>query len=130
MRTSKEIKAEIDRLQREYESARRQEEPQEKLRRTKDRLMQEFLSQKQFEKVDSDQITVWNIHGEDPNPDMGGPHSNPLLATVKGTYEEAVDYALTLDGFFQWGYGGHLSLPPQGMVVDLSTMKKNKGKKP
>lgn len=49
---------------------------------------------------------TWQIFGEDPNCDFGGPHHEPLIATVQGTYESAVEYALGLPNFFTWGGGG------------------------
>ena len=55
-----------------------------------------------------DEVGAWNIHGEDPNCEMGGPHSNPLLETVEGTYRNACLYAVTLSGFYQWGAGGYV----------------------
>jgi hypothetical protein len=61
---------------------------------------------------------TWEICGEDANCDMGGPHSNPRLEVVTGTYKNVVDYALTLPRFFTWGGGGHINqiVPPKGMV--------------
>lgn len=49
---------------------------------------------------------IWDIFGEDPNCDWAGPHHEPRLATVEGTYEEAVAYAQTLPGWKNWGQGG------------------------
>lgn len=51
---------------------------------------------------------VWKIYGEDPNCDLGGPHHEPLLETVSGTYRNVVEYALTLPRFYSWGGGGRI----------------------
>jgi hypothetical protein len=51
---------------------------------------------------------VWQVHGEDPNCDLGGAHSNPLLGYFQGTFEDVCKHALTLQGFFQWGAGGYV----------------------
>lgn len=61
-----------------------------------------------FEKYSRDEDGVWEIRGEDPNCDLGGPHHEPHLDTVEGKYADIVEYALTLGGFFQWGYGGSI----------------------
>jgi hypothetical protein len=53
-------------------------------------------------------VGVWKILGEDPNCDLGGSHHQPTLATVQGTYGDAVEYALELSGFFSWGGGGDI----------------------
>lgn len=55
-----------------------------------------------------DEVGIWNIHGEDPNCDFGGSHTNPFLETVEGTYRNACLYAVKLLGFYQWGAGGYV----------------------
>lgn len=65
---------------------------------------------------------IWQIFGEDPNADMGGCHSQPLLGTVQGDYESAVDYALGMSGFFTWGDGGRLE-KVDILKVDSSALK-------
>lgn len=51
---------------------------------------------------------TWTIYGEDHNVDLAGPHSEPKLDVVTGTYKNVVEYALTLNGFFTWGRGGRI----------------------
>ena len=51
---------------------------------------------------------IWEILGEDPNCDMGGSHHQPSLEIVEGTLEKAIQYAVELYGFWQWGGGGNL----------------------
>ena len=41
----------------------------------------------------------WVITGESENPDFSGTHYHPILACVQGSFKEAVDYAITLQGF-------------------------------
>lgn len=63
---------------------------------------------------------LWKIHGEDPNCDMGGSHSEPDLGTVLGTYARAVDYALEQPAFIVWGGGGRIERLDD-RVVDLDS---------
>ena len=51
---------------------------------------------------------VWKIYGEDPNCDMGGYHHQPLIATVEGTLEKAIEYAVQSTAFYTWGGGGDI----------------------
>lgn len=52
------------------------------------------------------EMGVWEIRGEDPNPDFGGHHSNPYIATVSGSFARAVEFAVRQKGWFTWGAGG------------------------
>ena len=49
---------------------------------------------------------VWEIKGEDPNCDYGGHHHNPHIATVSGTLEQAIHYAVQQRKWMTWGGGG------------------------
>lgn len=60
----------------------------------------------------ANEFGTWRILGEDPNCDLGGAHHEPELETVTGTYQNVVDYAITLRGFFQWGGGGRIVKMP------------------
>ena len=51
---------------------------------------------------------IWEILGDHPNCDMGGSHHQPSLEIVEGTLEKAIQYAVELSGFWQWGGGGNL----------------------
>jgi len=68
------------------------------------------------------EVGTWQILGEDPNCDLGGPHGNPMLATVQGTYADIVEYALELPGFFTWGGGGDIE-KVSVLKVDGTTVK-------
>lgn len=61
-----------------------------------------------MEKYHAKESGTWRILGEDPNCDFGGHHHEPELGSVTGTYENVVDYAMTMKGFFQWGSGGRI----------------------
>jgi hypothetical protein len=71
----------------------------------------------------------WEIWGEDNNLDMGGSRDIPLLATVSGTYEEAVLYALTLPRFFAWGGGGDIKKVKDVKVIDLKHLNSKEGQR-
>lgn len=64
---------------------------------------------------------VWEIYGEDPNCDFGGHHHTPLLIIVEGSYEDAIQFAVTQKGFFQWGSGGHLKFRNMGPFLKVPT---------
>lgn len=66
----------------------------------------------------------WEIWGEDSNVDRRGSRDIPLLATVSGTYEEAVLYAMTLPRFFSWGGGGDIK-----KVIDLKHLNSKEGQR-
>lgn len=51
---------------------------------------------------------IWEVRGEDPNCDLGGMHHSPLLGHYEGTIEDVLEHAMGLNGFWQWGGGGHL----------------------
>lgn len=76
--------------------------------RVRAKLLQKYASTEQGR---------WKIFGEDSNADLGGSHFTPLLEEVTGTYANVVEYALQLDGFYQWGGGGDIERsdppPPQ-----------------
>jgi hypothetical protein len=69
-------------------------------KRTRERLLKE--------KYQPNEFGLWEIRGEDPNCDLGGSHHEPLLTRVEGTYSDAVEAALSLDGFWTWGFGGRI----------------------
>lgn len=67
----------------------------------------------------ANEFGTWRILGEDPNCDLGGHHHEPELETVSGTYANVVEYAITLQGFFQWGSGGRIvKIPSHHRNID------------
>lgn len=51
---------------------------------------------------------LWHIFGEDPNCDLPGSHVQPDLGFVEGKLGDAIEYAINLPGFWQWGAGGNI----------------------
>jgi hypothetical protein len=54
-------------------------------------------------------IGTWHIRGEDPNCDMGGPHSQPHLGYAKGKLSDVINMAVDIPHFFTWGAGGTIT---------------------
>jgi hypothetical protein len=73
-----------------------------------DKSTEQRIRERLYKTHRPDEEGVWRIVGEDANPDMGGHHYQPLLTNVEGAYADAVDMALSLDGFVSWGYGGDI----------------------
>lgn len=82
----------------------------------RDRVKEELLS-----KYPRDKKSHWRIRGEDSNPDLGGSHHMPELCVVECTYQEAVELAVSMSGFWQWGGGGDIK---EVLVLKPSEMKK------
>lgn len=51
---------------------------------------------------------LWEVYGEDPNPDMGGHHHEPFLGVYEGKLIDVINYAVLLDRFYTWGSGGRI----------------------
>ena len=49
---------------------------------------------------------TWHVRGEDPNCDLGGAHYMPSLGYLEGKLGEVIDYAMEMDRFWGWGWGG------------------------
>lgn len=75
---------------------------------------------KGLQDISLDLVRYWKIYGEDPNCDFGGHHSTPYLCTVKGTFEQAWEYAIELRAFWQWGAGGDIRPAVPNDIVDLT----------
>lgn len=54
---------------------------------------------------------TWAIHAEDANCDLGGPHSEPYIASFTGTLREAAIHATSTlrSQYIGWGGGGHVA---------------------
>lgn len=74
------------------------------------------------DKYHPDETGTWRILGEDPNCDWGGPHHEPHLETVTGTYKNVLAYAKTLRGWTTWGHGGRIV--KEGPVKDIDKLPK------
>lgn len=69
---------------------------------------------------------IWQIFGEDPNCDMGGPHIQPSLGFVEGKLSDVIEYAVELPSFWQWGAGGDIKKIDSIKKVDSKTAKRRK----
>jgi len=78
------------------------------------------------EKYSPDETGTWRILGEDPNCDWGGPHHEPHLETVTGTYKNVLEYAKTLRGWTTWGHGGRIV--KEGPVKNIDKLAKPNAK--
>lgn len=70
-------------------------------------MSKENARKRLLENYTPDEYGTWKIFGEDQSAEWG-PHHEPKLKTVNGTYGNVVEYALTLEGFFSWGRGGRI----------------------
>lgn len=69
---------------------------------------------------------IWQIFGEDPNCDMGGPHIQPSLGFVEGKLSDVIEYAVELPNFWQWGSGGDIKKIDGIKKVDSKTAERRK----
>jgi hypothetical protein len=53
---------------------------------------------------------LWVVEGEDPNCDLGGHHSCPVLGYFQGRLDDVIRKAVNLPKFWGWGYGGSITL--------------------
>ena len=60
----------------------------------------------------------WEIRGEDPNCDFGGPHTNPTLGFLEGYLKDVIKVAVRMDGFYQWG-GGYIVKRKEPVIVKV-----------
>ena len=67
-----------------------------------------YNGQSLFHKHKLDEEGVWEIYGEDPNCDFGGPHHTPKLGTFSGKLSNVLEIALQLSNFYTWGGGGEI----------------------
>lgn len=66
-----------------------------------------------------DAYGVWEILGEDDNPDMGGPHHMPSLGFYEGTLEQAIRKAVSIPRFYSWGGGGNIKFYKSPLIEKL-----------
>ena len=56
-----------------------------------------------------DKEGIFRVLGEDPNSGFAGPHIMPELGIFRGKFRDVAEYAVSLDNFWQWGYGGSIT---------------------
>jgi len=71
------------------------------------------------------EVSVWLVHGEDPNCDMGGSHICPKLGYFEGKLEDVIRYAVELPNFWQWGGGGSFekAVPPSVIKIGPDSVR-------
>jgi hypothetical protein len=67
-----------------------------------------------------DSVGLWEILGEDTNPDWAGTHVMPTLCHVTGKLSDVIETAVDLPGFWAWGGGGDIRLIK---IVSLHDLK-------
>ncbi|BAU39977.1 hypothetical protein [Ralstonia phage RSP15] len=67
-----------------------------------------WSGKKLLESHSLDEEGTWRIYGEDPNCDFVGHHYEPELGLVEGKLRDVIEYAVNLNGFWQWGGGGRI----------------------
>lgn len=55
------------------------------------------------------EVGLWEVLGEDPNCDLGGPHHSPFLGRVDGRLDKVIEWAVMQPNFWQWGGGGRIA---------------------
>jgi hypothetical protein len=82
-----------------------------------------------LERHSLDEYGQWNVHGEDPNCDLGGSHSCPYLGLLEGKLRDVIAEAVEMDRFWQWGGGGEIKkivpvtarpVGPPGQILDTA----------
>lgn len=68
-----------------------------------------YLGGQLLKKYSLDTEGVWEIKGEDPNCDLGGPHKNPSLGFFEGKLEDVIKTAVNMKGWYTWGSGGFIT---------------------
>lgn len=71
------------------------------------------------------EVSVWLVHGEDPNCEMHGSHISPKLGYFEGKLEDVIRYAVELPNFWQWGGGGSFekAIPPTVTKISPTSLK-------
>lgn len=71
-------------------------------------FLRTYSGSKLLEKHQLSEEGTWEVRGEDPNCDLGGPHHEPFLGVYSGRLEDVIRMAVDLPGFWQWGGGGRI----------------------
>lgn len=67
-----------------------------------------YSHEKLLESHNLDEFGVWEVRGEDSNPDFGGHHLTPYIGTVEGKLKNVIEWAVQQQRFFAWGSGGEI----------------------
>lgn len=63
-----------------------------------------------------DEYGKWEVFGEDPNCDFGGPHVQPYLGLLEGSLPDVIAEAVEMPGFWRWGFGGEIKKAVTGIA--------------
>lgn len=55
-----------------------------------------------------DEYGVWEVRGEDENPDLGGYHHEPFIGVFEGKLKDVIMEAVAHPNFWSWGSGGSI----------------------
>lgn len=67
-----------------------------------------YGGKKLIKKYSLNEEGLWEVLGEDPNPDWAGTHISPHIGFFEGKLGDVVAQAVDLPGFWQWGSGGEI----------------------
>jgi septal ring factor EnvC (AmiA/AmiB activator) len=84
-----------------------------------DKYLKRYEGQELLKKHSLNEEAIWEVRGEDPNPDLGGHHHQPLLGYFEGTLEKVLLTAVNLDGFYHWGAGGKIIKIEKSLIKKL-----------
>lgn len=90
------------------------------------RYLKTYNGRKLFETHDLETEGMWQVYGEDPNCDWGGPHYEPRLGVYTGKLIDVLHEVTEMKGFWNWGSGGRLELITPIKVTQDSIIRQNK----
>ncbi len=67
--------------------------------------VKEYLSSAYKTKYPLERYGIWDVHGDDPNCDLGGSHIQPFLGRFEGRFIDVLRYAVTMPRWRCWGQG-------------------------
>jgi len=91
-----------------------------------DKYMKTYSAKMLLEKHSLEETNTWEVRGEDPNCDFGGPHHQPLLGIFEGVLYDVIEHAVELPGFWQWGAGGDIKARRVTKVVKINPQTRAK----
>jgi len=72
------------------------------------KFLNTYSGKRLLEKHSLHERGVWEVRGEDPNCDLGGPHHEPYIGTYTGVLADVITIAVDSGSFWQWGAGGSI----------------------
>lgn len=114
-----EIDKKIAQLQKEKEAILQKEVEESLLHEDVRKFKKTYYGAKLLENYLLDTYGVWEVKGEDPNCDLGGPHSKPHLGYFEGKLEDVIKTAVNLKGFYSWGSGGEITKVEKKLITKV-----------